>query len=219
MTARSAFLDERVQRYILDATVQEDPILARLREETSAMPNAQMQIGADQGRFMQFLATLIGARRYVEIGVFTGYSSLAIALALPADGTILACDVSEAFTSVARRYWREAGVESKIDLRLAPALETLDRAIATEAGSYDLAFIDADKTNVEAYYERCLELLRTGGVVMIDNVLWDGAVADPSVHDAETEALRGIGRKASRDSRVDAVMLSIGDGLLLARKL
>lgn len=218
MTARSAFLDERVQKYIVEATVDEHPVLARLRAETAPMPNSGMQIGADQGRFMQFLAQTIGARRYVEVGVFTGYSSLALALALPAGGKILACDVSEGYTAVARRYWREAGVEEKIDLRIAPAVETLDQALRTEPASYDLAFIDADKENVDAYYERCLGLLRTGGIIMIDNVLWDGRVADPAENDADTAALRAINVKASRDPRVDAVLLSIGDGLLLARK-
>ncbi len=218
MTARSAFLDENVQEYIVSATVDEHPQLARLRAETAPMPNAGMQIGADQGRFMQWLAQTIGARRYVEIGVFTGYSALAVALALPADGKILACDISEYYTAIARRYWREAGVEEKIDLRLAPALETLDDAIGKEPESYDLAFIDADKESVDAYYERCLRLLRTGGVIMIDNVLWDGRVADPSENDADTAALRAINAKASHDARVDASLLSIGDGLLLARK-
>jgi predicted O-methyltransferase YrrM len=218
MTARSAFLDERVQKYIVSATVDEHPLLARLRAETAPMPNAGMQIGADQGRFMQWLAQTIGARRYVEIGVFTGYSALSLALALPIDGKILACDISESYTAIARRYWREAGVEEKIDLRLAPALETLDDAIQHESGSYDLAFIDADKENVDTYYERCLRLLRTGGVIMIDNVLWDGRVADPSENDLDTAALRAINAKASRDPRVDASLLSIGDGLLLARK-
>lgn len=218
MTARSAFLDKRVQEYIVEATVDEHPVLARLRAETATMPNAGMQIGADQGRFMQFLAQTIGARRYVEVGVFTGYSSLALALALPADGKILACDISESYTAVARRYWREAGVEEKIDLRLGPALQTLDEALRSQAESYDLAFIDADKESVDAYYERCLGLLRTGGIIMVDNVLWDGRVADPSENDADTAALRAINLKASRDSRVDAVLLSVGDGLLLARK-
>lgn len=216
MTARSAFLDERIQRYIVETTVDEHPVLARLRAETAPMPSAGMQIGADQGRFMQFIAQTIGAKRYVEIGVFTGYSSLALALALPDDGHILACDVSEEYTSVARRYWREAGVERKIDLQLAPATQTLDAAIA-RGDRFDLAFIDADKTNVDAYYERCLALLRTGGIVMIDNVLWDGRVAQAD-HDADTAALHAINEKASHDPRVDAVLLSIGDGLLVARK-
>ncbi len=218
MTARSAFLDERVQEYIVEATVDEHPVLARLRAETAPMPNAGMQIGADQGRFMQFLAQTIGARRYVEVGVFTGYSALAVALALPADGKILACDINENYTAIARRYWREAGIEEKIDLRLAPAMETLDAALQTEPESFDLAFIDADKENVDSYYERSLGLLRTGGIIMVDNVLWGGRVADPSENDEDTVALRALNAKASHDPRVDAVLLSVGDGLLLARK-
>lgn len=216
MTARSAFLDERIQQYIVETTVEEHPVLAHLRAETAPMPQSGMQIGADQGRFMQFIAQTIGARRYLEIGVFTGYSSLALALALPPDGRVVACDVSEEYTSVARRYWREAGVEQKIDLRLAPALQTLDTAIAA-GEQFDLAFIDADKSNVDAYYERCLKLLRVGGIVMIDNVLWDGRVAGDN-HDTDTAALDAINKKASHDERVDAVLLSIGDGLLIARK-
>lgn len=218
MSTRSAFLDERIQRYITETTVEEHPLLARLRAETAPMPGAGMQIGSDQGRFMQWLAALTGARRYVEIGVFTGYSSLAMALAMPKDARILACDVSEEYISIARRYWRDAGVEQKIDLRVAPALETLDRELERAAGTYDMAFIDADKANVDGYYERCLGLLRPGGVVMIDNVLWGGEVADASVDDAETNALRSINVKATHDDRVDASVLSVGDGLLLARK-
>ena len=218
MTARSAFLDERIQRYIVEKTVEEHPVLAALRAETAPMPMAGMQIGADQGRFMQFLAQTIGARRYVEVGVFTGYSALAIALALPKDGYILACDISEEYTAIARRYWREAGVKHTIDLHLAPALETLDRAVESEPGSYDLAFIDADKANVDNYYERCLKLLRVGGIIMVDNTLWDGKVADDAVDDEDTRALRALNLKVTRDPRVDAVLLSVGDGLLLARK-
>ncbi|HET9029846.1 MAG TPA: class I SAM-dependent methyltransferase [Candidatus Aquilonibacter sp.] len=216
MTARSAFLDERIQRYIVETTVDEHPVLAELRALTQTMPGAGMQIGADQGRFMQFLARTIGARAYLEVGVFTGYSSLAVALALPADGAILACDVSEEYTAIARRFWRQAGVEAKIELRLAPALQTLDAAIA-QGRTFDLAFIDADKVNVDAYYERCLQLLRPGGVLMIDNVLWDGRVADDE-RDEDTAALHGINVKASHDPRVDASLLPLGDGLLLARK-
>ena len=216
MTARSAFLDERIQQYIVETTVDEHPVLARLRAETAPMPSAGMQIGADQGRFMQFLAQTIGARRYLEIGVFTGYSALALALALPADGYILACDINAEYTDIARRYWREAGVEQKIDLQLAPALQTLMKA-NDRGEQFDLAFIDADKANVDAYYEACLKLLRPGGVVMIDNVLWDGRVAQEE-QDADTAALHAINGKASHDPRVDAVLLSVGDGLLLARK-
>jgi len=167
---------------------------------------------------MQLMARMTSAKRYVEIGVYTGYSSLVVALALPADGHILACDVSEEYTNVARRYWKKAGVVGKIDLQLGPALETLDRALLKEAGTYDLAFIDADKVNADGYYERCLKLLRPGGLIMVDNTLWNGAVADPKDNEESTVALRAITKKAMSDSRVDACLTAIGDGLLLARK-
>jgi predicted O-methyltransferase YrrM len=168
---------------------------------------------------MQLLTKLMGARRCIEVGVFTGYSSLCVALALPADGRILACDVSEEFTSVARRYWKEAAVEQKIELKLAPALETLDgRLKAGEAGSYDLAFIDADKSNYSGYYERILKLLRPGGLVLVDNVLWDGAVIDKADKSADTVAIRAFNEALLRDERVDISLLPVGDGLTLARK-
>ena len=214
---RTSIIDDHVAAY-LTSTVVEHPVLRELRAETQGMPHAQMQIGADQGRFMQLMAHMVGAKKYVEIGVFTGYSSLVMALALPKDGRVLACDVSEEYTSVARRYWQKAGVADKIDLHLAPALETLDRAIKTEAGTYDIAFIDADKVNADGYYERCLQLLRPGGLIMVDNALWNGAVADPKDNDESTVALRAITKKAVSDPRVDAALTAIGDGLLLARK-
>lgn len=218
MAARSAFLDDRVAAYV-DSTVRRNSILDRLREETSHDPRANMQIGADQGQFMQFLVKALGVRRYLEIGVFTGYSSLAVALALPPDGKVVACDISDEWTSIGRKYWREAAVESRIDLRLAPALETLDGLIRDGAsGSFDLAFIDADKANVDNYYERCLTLLRAGGVILVDNVLWDGAVADPSIADVDTVALRAINAKVRGDERVDGALLTVGDGILMARK-
>ena len=182
------------------------------------MEGAGMQIGADQAQFMQLLARAIGAKRYIEIGVFTGYSSLAIALALPNDGTILACDVSEEYTSVARKYWAKAGVEKKIRLVLAPALDTLDAELKAAAGTYDLAFIDGDKPNTDGYYERCLRLLRPGGILMVDNTLWDGRVADPANNEASTIALRAITRKAMSDSRVFASLTPVGDGVLLVLK-
>lgn len=168
---------------------------------------------------MQLLVRVLGVRKYLELGVFTGYSSLAVALALPPDGTVTACDINDDWTSVGRRYWREAGVEDRIDLRLAPALDTLDRLVRDGAsGTYDLAFIDADKANVAHYYERCLTLLRQGGVVLIDNVLWSGRVADPSENDEDTRALRAINERVRDDDRVDQSLLTIGDGLLVARK-
>jgi len=178
-----------------------------------------MQIGPDQGRYMQLLVALLGAKRYLEIGVYTGYSSLAVAMALPPDGSVVACDMSEEWTSIARRYWKEAGLEKQIDLRLAPALETLDGLLRDgAAGSFDLAFIDADKQNVDAYYERCLQLLRVGGLVLVDNVLWSGRVADPKDTDETTAALRALNLKVRDDARVDSALVAVGDGLLMARK-
>lgn len=178
-----------------------------------------MQIGPEQGQFMAFLLRLMGAKRCLEIGVFTGYSSLAAALALPEDGRIIACDVSEEWTAIARRYWREAGVEGKIELRLGPALDTLDQLLGEgEAGRFDFAFIDADKENYLSYYERVLPLLRSGGLIAVDNVLWSGRVADPEVADADTVAIRHFNDCLHRDERVDLCVVPIGDGLTLARK-
>src|SRR5690242_815435 len=174
MTAKSTFLDPAVQAYIVEATVREHPALRDLREETARNAHSRMAIGPEQGRFMAQIARLIGARRYLEIGVFTGYSSLAMALALPDDGYILACDVSEEWTGIARRHWKAAGIDKKIDLRVAPALETLEQ-LPRETEPFDMAFIDADKNNVDAYYEQALQLVRPGGVILVDNVIWDGA--------------------------------------------
>ncbi|HLX01699.1 MAG TPA: class I SAM-dependent methyltransferase, partial [Trinickia sp.] len=218
MTAKSRFIDQAIQEYIIASTVREHPLLRELREETSGLPNARMQIGPEQGQFMTLLAHAIGARRYLEIGVFTGYSSLAMALALPRNGSVLACDVSEEYTAVARRYWEAAGVANKIDLRIGPALETLAALRAQNAAPFDMAFIDADKANVNVYYEACLELLRPNGLVLVDNVLWDGAVVDPAQDDADTLALREVSLRAGRDDRVEAVLVPICDGLLIARK-
>ena len=219
MTKRSIGLDDRLSDYILSVGVREHPLLTRLREETSTHPKVNMQISADQGAFMALLTRLIGARSYIEIGVFTGYSSLAVALALPEDGRVVACDISEEYTAVARRYWREAGVEDKIDLRLAPAIETL-HALLTEgrAGTFDLAFIDADKELSEDYYEKLLVLLRPGGLLLVDNTLWSGRVADPTVNDPDTRALRRFNEKLRDDDRVDLAIVPTGDGLTLARK-
>ncbi len=218
MTAKSTFVDQAIQEYIIASTVREDPNLRELRAETSQLPQARMQIGPEQGQLMALLAHAVGARRYLEVGVFTGYSSLAMALALPRDGYILACDVSEEYTAVARRYWEAAGVASKIDLRIAPALETLETVRAQNGAPFDLAFIDADKQNVNAYYEACLELVRPNGLVLVDNVLWGGAVIDPSDDDADTQALREVSLRAGHDDRVEAVLLPVCDGLLIARK-
>jgi len=212
-------MNDALYEYLLGASLRDLPVLKRLREETAKHPRARMQISPEQGQFMQLIARLMGARRCIEVGVFTGYSSLAVALALPADGHILACDVSEEFTAVARRYWKEAGVESKIELRLAPALETLDgRLKAGEAGSYDLAFIDADKSNYSGYYERILKLLRPGGLILVDNVLWSGAVIDKKDKSEDTVAIRAFNAALQRDERIDVSLLPIGDGLTLARK-
>jgi caffeoyl-CoA O-methyltransferase len=215
---RNELLADGVERYIVDTTVREHPLLAELHAETSSMSGAGMQIGSDQGQFMGLLARAIGAKRYLEIGVFTGYSSLAMALALPDDGRIVACDVSEEYTAVAKRYWHKAGVEKKIDLRLGPAVATLDAMIAEKVEPFDIAFIDADKANYDAYYERCLRLVRPGGLILCDNMLWSGAVIDVNVHDADTDALRALNAKAGKDERVDVALLSVGDGILIARR-
>jgi predicted O-methyltransferase YrrM len=212
-------LDARLYEYLLSASLREPPALARLRAETAAHPRAGMQISPEQGQFMQLLLKLIGARRVVEVGVFTGYSSLAMALALPGDGRILACDISEEYTAIARRHWAEAGVSHKLELVIAPALATLEaRLAAGEAGSYDFAFIDADKGGYPDYYERLLELLRPGGLIAVDNTLWSGAVADPADQSADTVALRAFNAQLHRDERVDLALLPIGDGLTLARR-
>lgn len=219
MSNRTISMTDGLYGYLLDTSLREAPLLKRLRDETAAHPQARMQISPEQGQFMQLLAKLMGARRCIEVGVFTGYSSLAVALALPADGRILACDVSEEFTSVARRYWKEAGVAGKIELKLAPALQTLDERLAAgEAGSYDLAFIDADKANYADYYERVLKLLRPGGLVLVDNVLWSGRVLDAADRSEDTAAIRAFNKLLHQDERVDLSMLPIGDGLTLARK-
>ena len=219
MSKRSISLTDSLYDYLLSVSLREPDLLLKLREETAADPAANMQISPEQGQFMGLLVRLMGARRCLEIGVFTGYSSLAIALALPDDGRIVACDISEKWTSVARRYWAAAGVAHKIDLRLATAMETLDRLIAAgEAGTFDFAFIDADKENYVGYYERALQLLRPGGLVVADNTLWSGRVADPENAEDDTVVLRHFNELLHGDSRVDLSLVPIGDGLSLARK-
>ena len=216
--SRVLSLTQKLQDYLVDVSVREPEILKKLREETAKLPMAMMQIGPDQGQFMQLLVRLTGARNCLEIGTFTGYSSLAVALALPADGRIVCCDVSEEYTAIARRYWQMAGIAGKIDLRLAPALETVNKLLAEgRGGSFDFAFIDADKANYDAYYEAALKLVRKGGLIAIDNVLWSGAVADPKQNDADTAALKALNRKLHGDERIDLSMLPLGDGLTLAR--
>lgn len=218
MTRRTLPLDDALSDYVLAHSLREHPELAALREATRALPNANMQIAPEQGQFMALLVKLIGARRTIEVGVFTGYSSLAVALALPADGQMLACDISDEYTRVAREHWERAGVAHKIKLVLAPAAQTLDeRIVAGEVGRYDFAFIDADKTGYDGYYERCLKLVRTGGLIAVDNTLWSGRVAQPST-DADTVALQRFNEKLHRDERIDVVLLPIGDGFTLARK-
>ncbi len=212
-------IDERLHDYLVSVAVRENLVLARLRAETAKMPQAGMQISPDQAAFMQFLARAIGTRNYLEIGVFTGYSSLAVALALPEDGRVTALDASEEWTAIARRYWAEGGVARKIDLRLAPAAKTLDALLAEgRAGAYDFAFIDADKENYELYFERSLALVRPGGVIAADNTLWSGAVIDPNDTDADTEAIRAFNRRRHGDERIDLCLVPIADGLTLARK-
>ena len=219
MTSKQIGLSDDLYAYLLRFGVDEPEILARLRQETASHPRAQMQIGPEQGALLRLLVELLDARTCLEIGTFTGYSSLAVALALPPDGRIVCCDVSEEFTAVARRYWAEAGVADKVDLRLAPAVETLDALLASGAeGTFDLAFIDADKRNYPTYWERCIQLVRRGGVIAVDNVLWSGAVADPSAADPDTEAIRELNRRVSEDDRVTSVTLPVSDGMTLARK-
>jgi predicted O-methyltransferase YrrM len=219
MPKRHIELTEKLQDYVLQNSLREPPLLGRLREETARLPLAGMQIAPDQGQFMALLARLVGARRCLEIGTFTGYSALALALALPPEGRIIACDINPDTTAIARRYWQEAGVAGKIELRLGPALETLDRLIAAgQEGGFDLVFIDADKENYDGYYERALRLLRPGGLIIIDNVLWGGWVADLRRKDPETAALRALNAKLRGDERIDLSLLPLADGIALARK-
>jgi predicted O-methyltransferase YrrM len=218
MSRRSLNLDDALYDYVLAHSVREHPEQVALREATRTHRWAGMQISPEQGQFMALLVRLIGARNAIEIGVFTGYSALTVALALPDDGRLLACDVSEEYTRIGRPFWERAGVAHKIELVLAPARETLDaRLAAGAAGSYDFAFIDADKTGYDGYYERCLELLRPGGLIAIDNVLWSGSVALPAKDD-DTAALQALNARLHRDERIDLSLLPIGDGLTLARK-
>ena len=218
MSSRTLNLDDTVYQYLLSHSLREHPAQVALREATRTHPHAMMQISPEQGQFMALLIRLIGARRTIEIGVFTGYSALSVALALPDDGKILACDISDEYTRVGVPHWQAAGVAHKIDLQLAPAIKTLDARIkAGEQGQYDFAFIDADKSGYDGYYERCLILLRSGGLIAIDNTLWSGKVAAPS-EDADTQALQALNIKLHRDERVDISMLPISDGLTLARK-
>lgn len=218
MTLRTIQIDEQIFEYLIGTSLREHAAQAALREATRTHPHAGMQISPDQGQLMALLVKLLGARRTLEVGTFTGYSALTAALALPADGRVLACDISDEFTRIGRPFWRLAGVEHKIELVLAPAQDTLDaRLAAGEAGSYDFAFIDADKANYDAYFERCLKLVRSGGLIALDNTLWSGAVARPA-KDADTAALQALNAKLHSDERIDLALLTVGDGLTLARK-
>ena len=219
MANRTLDLTDALYDYVLQVSLREPAILAKLRAETAALPEAGMQIGPEQGQFMALLVELIGARHCLEVGTFTGYSALAVARALPDDGRLVACDISEDYTAIGRRYWQEAGVADKIDLRIGPALETLDGLIDEgRRGTFDFAFIDADKTNYAGYFERALTLVRPGGLIAVDNVLWDGAVIDPERDDADTEAIRGFNAARTDDDRVSLSLVPIGDGVTLARK-
>jgi caffeoyl-CoA O-methyltransferase len=212
-------MTDKIHEYILSVTPPITDVMQRLRDETAALPMGMMQISVEQGQLMKLLIELTVAKRTLEVGVFTGYSALVVAQALPEDGKIVACDVSEEWTSIGRRYWEEAGVADKIDLRLGPAAETLQHLINSgQAGTYDFAVIDADKPNYSVYYELCLKLLRTGGLLSIDNTLWSGKVADESVTDEDTAALREINRKLVNDERVTPCLVPVGDGFSLALK-
>jgi len=218
MSNRTLTLDDRTYGYLLAHSLREAPALAGLRAETASHPKVNMQIAPEQGQFMQMLVRLLGARRAIEVGVFTGYSSLAVMLAMPPDGRLLACDISAVYTAVARRHWQAAGVADRIELVIAPASDTLDaRLAAGEAGCYDFAFIDADKTGYLGYYERLLKLLRPGGLIVVDNTLWSGEVANPANRDVDTVALREFNDVLHQDPRVDLALLPVGDGLTLAR--
>lgn len=219
MGKKTLDLNDTLYDYLLSVSLRDNPIQKELREVTDKLEWGIMQISADQAQFMFLLLKLTNAKRIIEIGTFTGYSALVMANALPDDGQIIACDTSEEWTDIAKKYWQQAGITSKIDLRLAPALETLN-ALTTEGqvNSFDAAFIDADKQNMLNYYEHCLKLIRPGGLIMIDNVLWGGSVADPEKNDDDTKAIRATNQFVLQDNRVDISLIPIGDGLTLARK-
>ncbi len=220
MANKTIGLEGNLYQYLQSVSLRETEILQQLRQETAKLPMGMMQIAPEQGQFMALLIQLMGAKKTLEIGVFTGYSSLAVALALPEDGKIVACDVSEEYTAMARRYWQKAGVTDKIELHLAPALETLAKLItAGESNSFDFAFIDGDKSNYAQYYEQALQLIRPGGLIAVDNVLWSGKVADPEVQDNRTKNIRAFNQKLKEDSRIQLSLVPIADGLTLALKL
>jgi caffeoyl-CoA O-methyltransferase len=218
VSLRSIGLDERLYAYLLDVSLREPEVLRRLRAETAKRENAEMQIAPEQGQFMALLVELIGAERTLEIGTFTGYSALVVARALPPHGRVIACEISAEYAAIARRWWAEGGVADKIEIRVAPAVETLDRMLEDGlAGRFDFAFIDADKQGYLEYWERCLRLIRRGGLIAVDNVLWDGKVADPADDEESTRAIRAFNARVRDDRRVDLSLVPIGDGLTLAR--
>ena len=219
MSTKTINIDEKLYEYLLNNSLREPELLKKLREETALMPSVLMQISPEQGQFMGLLVRLIGIRRILEIGVFTGYSSLAMALALPEDGTIVACDISEEYTRTARKYWKEANVDTRIQLKIGPAIDTLQELSQDDKiEPFDLVFIDADKGNYSNYYEAGLSLLRKGGLILVDNVLWSGKVADPDNQEEDTVAIREFNQKLQQDDRIDLSLLPIGDGLTFARK-
>jgi len=219
MSKRTLNLDDTLYQYLFDHSVRENALLRELREVTAQEELSRMQIAPEQGQFMALLVELLGAERIIEIGTFTGYSALWLAQAMPAHGELVCCDISKEWTDIGRPFWRDAGVEERILLHLAPALQTLDNLIENgETGSFDMAFIDADKTNYLNYYERCLTLLRPGGLLLFDNTLWGGSVADPAEQDNDTQTLRELNDKLLNDERVSISLVPIGDGLTLARK-
>ena len=219
MSARTLQITPALYDYLMQFGVRESRAAAALRIETAELPMAMMQISPEQAGFMQLIVKLLGVRRALEVGTFTGYSALAVAEAMPDDGRLMACDVSEEWTSMGKRHWKSAGVAHKIDLRIAPAVATLDALLAAGAGNtFDFAFIDADKSNYDNYYERALRLVRVGGLIGIDNTLWNGAVVDDARQDNDTKAIRALNAKVHADGRVDVVLLPIGDGLTLARR-
>jgi predicted O-methyltransferase YrrM len=220
MTARTLNLDDALYHYLLDVSLRETPLLRRLRDETQALPMARWQVAPEQGQFLALLIKLIGARRVLEVGTFTGYSALSMAAALPEDGQLVCCDIPGDYNATARRYWQEAGIAGRIELRLAPALETLARIEQEEGeGGFDLVFIDADKANYPAYLESALRLLRVGGLAVFDNTLWSGRVLEENPQSEDTRAIQALNRALKDDSRVDLSLLPLGDGLTLCRKL
>ncbi len=218
LSMKSQITAENVARYVVEQITTESALENRLRRETAKLPEHRMISGSDVGALLGILAQSVQTKNALEIGTFTGYTALKVAQALPADGKIICCDISEEWANIGRPFWQEAGVANKIDLRIAPAMETLTKLLEKQSGLFDFAFIDADKTSYDMYYEACLRLLRPGGLVLLDNMLWSGAVVDPNQNDETTQAIRRLNEKICRDSRVDSCLMTVGDGVMLARK-